>query len=333
MVELRAAPLPRPQPGEARVRTLFSGISRGTERLVFNGAVGRSEWERMRGPNQEGDVPFPGQIRLLRDWSCRGGAGGAAWAARCSACIRTRISSMRRSRRWCRCRTACRRGGRRWPPTWRRRSTRCGTRAPGRATASSWWAPAWWGCWWRRWRRGCRAPTVTAVDVDAARAAAGRSRWARGLRAPEQAPGDADIVFHASATRGGLDTAINCAGFEGTIVEMSWYGDKPVAGRSRRRLPQPPAEARLLAGRPGLGRAAARAGTIGRRIGAGAAAAGRSPRSMRWSPRRSPSRTRRASCRASLRPARTASPPSSAIPRPDRAGETACTPSRCATAS
>ena len=33
-VELRAAPLAPVRPGEARVRTLFSGISRGTERLV-----------------------------------------------------------------------------------------------------------------------------------------------------------------------------------------------------------------------------------------------------------------------------------------------------------
>jgi hypothetical protein len=38
-VELRLAPLPRPKPGEALVRTLFSGISRGTERLVFSGAI------------------------------------------------------------------------------------------------------------------------------------------------------------------------------------------------------------------------------------------------------------------------------------------------------
>src|ERR1700693_910514 len=58
-VELRLAPLPRPRPGEALVRTLFSGIIRGTERLVFSGAISKSEWERMRGPNQEGGFPFP----------------------------------------------------------------------------------------------------------------------------------------------------------------------------------------------------------------------------------------------------------------------------------
>src|SRR5262245_63599864 len=59
VVELRARALPQLQPDEALVRTIFSGISRGTERLVFNGEVGRSEWERMRCPNQEGAFPFP----------------------------------------------------------------------------------------------------------------------------------------------------------------------------------------------------------------------------------------------------------------------------------
>src|SRR5262245_5325922 len=58
-VELRAAPLPPLAAGEARVRSLFSGISRGTERLVFRGAIGPGEWERMRCPLQEGVFPFP----------------------------------------------------------------------------------------------------------------------------------------------------------------------------------------------------------------------------------------------------------------------------------
>ena len=54
------APRPAARRSRARrcVRTLFSGISRGTERLVFNGAVGQSEWERMRGPNAGGRVSF-----------------------------------------------------------------------------------------------------------------------------------------------------------------------------------------------------------------------------------------------------------------------------------
>ena len=58
-VELRTAPLPVPMPGQALVRTLFSGISRGTERLILAGAVGESEWGRMQAPMQEGQFPFP----------------------------------------------------------------------------------------------------------------------------------------------------------------------------------------------------------------------------------------------------------------------------------
>ena len=54
---------------------------------------------------------------------------------------------------------------------------------------------------------------------------------------PDEAPQDADIVFHTSATAAGLDTAIKCAGLEGTIVEMSWYGDKAVSVDAGRRLP------------------------------------------------------------------------------------------------
>ncbi|SEA34759.1 zinc-dependent alcohol dehydrogenase [Rubrimonas cliftonensis] len=49
----------RPGPGDAVVRTLWSGVSRGTERLVGEGRVPQSEQGRMRAPNQAGDFPFP----------------------------------------------------------------------------------------------------------------------------------------------------------------------------------------------------------------------------------------------------------------------------------
>jgi len=45
--------------GQVSVRALQSGISRGTEALVFGGKVPESEWARMRCPYQEGDFPFP----------------------------------------------------------------------------------------------------------------------------------------------------------------------------------------------------------------------------------------------------------------------------------
>ncbi len=69
---------------------------------------------------------------------------------------------------------------------------------------------------------------VTAVDPDRGRQPIVKALGGAYAR-PEDAPVDADVVFHTSATAAGLDTAINCAGFEGIIIEMSWYGDKPVS--------------------------------------------------------------------------------------------------------
>ena len=57
--EIRAETLREPTEQEVLVRTLYSGISRGTEALVFNGAVPASEFERMRAPFQGGDFPAP----------------------------------------------------------------------------------------------------------------------------------------------------------------------------------------------------------------------------------------------------------------------------------
>src|SRR6266545_7809423 len=57
--EIRLAPLPDPGPGEVLVRTRYSGISRGTETLVFTGGVPASQYAAMRAPFQEGDFPAP----------------------------------------------------------------------------------------------------------------------------------------------------------------------------------------------------------------------------------------------------------------------------------
>ena len=46
-------------PGDVLVRTLFSGVSRGTETLVFRGEVPANQREAMRAPFQEGDFPGP----------------------------------------------------------------------------------------------------------------------------------------------------------------------------------------------------------------------------------------------------------------------------------
>ena len=57
--EIRPASLPEPGPGDVLVRTLRSGVSRGTETLVFRGGVPASQYAAMRAPFQEGDFPGP----------------------------------------------------------------------------------------------------------------------------------------------------------------------------------------------------------------------------------------------------------------------------------
>ena len=64
--ELRTETLPAPGPGELRVRALHSGISRGTETLVFRGEVPSSEFERMRAPFQQGAFPAPVKCTLRK---------------------------------------------------------------------------------------------------------------------------------------------------------------------------------------------------------------------------------------------------------------------------
>src|SRR5689334_13653876 len=56
---IRTEALPAPSGDEVLVQTLWSGISRGTESLIFNGRVPPSEFERMRAPFQAGTLPGP----------------------------------------------------------------------------------------------------------------------------------------------------------------------------------------------------------------------------------------------------------------------------------
>jgi NADPH:quinone reductase-like Zn-dependent oxidoreductase len=57
--EIREVPLPEPGPDDVVVRTLHSGISRGTETLVFRGEVPESQRAAMRAPFQDGEFPGP----------------------------------------------------------------------------------------------------------------------------------------------------------------------------------------------------------------------------------------------------------------------------------
>jgi threonine dehydrogenase-like Zn-dependent dehydrogenase len=73
---------------------------------------------------------------------------------------------------------------------------------------------------------------VTVVDAEPSRAGIAEQIGAAFVTAAEfeiNCRDEADVVFHASATPAGLSLALACAGFEATIVEMSWYGDALVS--------------------------------------------------------------------------------------------------------
>src|SRR3954454_11284787 len=57
--EIRSVALPEPGPGDVLVRTLRTGVSRGTETLVFRGGVPPGQHATMRAPFQDGDFPGP----------------------------------------------------------------------------------------------------------------------------------------------------------------------------------------------------------------------------------------------------------------------------------
>ncbi len=138
-----------------------------------------------------------------------------------------------RPRRCWRCfPTVCRRAGGCSPPIWKRRSNAhwdVGT-APGDRVLVI--GAGIVGLLTAYLARRIAGTEVTVLDVNPARA---RYAEALGVKfvTPSEVSGDMPvdnrIVFHASATGTGLDAAINACAFEGTIVEMSWYGSQPVS--------------------------------------------------------------------------------------------------------
>ncbi|ADZ72349.1 Oxidoreductase, zinc-binding dehydrogenase family [Polymorphum gilvum SL003B-26A1] len=71
------------------------------------------------------------------------------------------------------------------------------------------------------------ATRVVVVDINPARACV-CAKLGLAFSRPEDAPQDQDLVVHASASAEGLATALRLAGDEATVLEMSWYGTRPV---------------------------------------------------------------------------------------------------------
>jgi threonine dehydrogenase-like Zn-dependent dehydrogenase len=221
--EIRTEGLPPPAAGEACVRTLFTGISRGTEALVFRGQVPRSEHERMRAPFQSGDFPAP-----VKYGYCNVGIvehGPAELVGRRVFCLYPHQD-------------------RYVVPVGALHALPDGL-PPARAVLAANLETAVNALWDAAPRVGDRVAVIGAgtvgclaawlaarivgaevelIDVDERKATAARALGVP-FRTPAAARGDVDVALHVSGSAAGLATALGLAGFEATVVELSWYGD------------------------------------------------------------------------------------------------------------
>ncbi|MGE3956958.1 MAG: zinc-binding alcohol dehydrogenase [Vicinamibacterales bacterium] len=220
-------PLPPPSADDALVRTVYSGISRGTESLVFSGRVPESEWQRMRAPFQAGQFPapvkygycnvgcvesgprhlagrhvfslFPHQARFVIPAAALHVVPDEVPPARAvlAANMETALNSV-------------------WDA-----DILPGDRVAvvGAGTVGALIA----------WLAG-RIPgtEVCLVDVNPARASVASALGVR-FALPDDAPGECDVVLHASGSGAGLERALQLAAFEAAVVEVSWFGAQRVS--------------------------------------------------------------------------------------------------------
>jgi NADPH:quinone reductase-like Zn-dependent oxidoreductase len=224
--EIRTEPLDTPSADDVVVRALYSGISRGTEALVFQGRVPPSEFQRMRAPFQEGSFPAP----------IKYGYASVGLIERGPRELRDRTVFVL------------------YP-----HQTRYVVPAqsvhvlpddvpPERAVLTANLETAINGLWDARPHIGDRIVVVGAgtigclvawlagripgcdvelVDTNPRREAIAHVFGVR-FAPPDTVWEGADVVIHASGSPAGLELALKVAGFEATVLEMSWFGDQPV---------------------------------------------------------------------------------------------------------
>lgn len=215
-----------PQADEVLVRSLHSGISRGTESIVFRGLVPPEQYEWMRAPFQDGDFPGPIKYGYLNVGRIEEGpeqllgrltfclyphqttfvvpasavtvvpAGVPASRAVLAGTVETAINAL-------------------WDaaPLIGARATVIGAGMVG--------------CCVARLLRGIPGVDVCLVDVDPTRADVAAALEVD-FALPDAAAGGRDLVIHTSATSEGLQLSLDLLAAEGTVVELSWYGDRDV---------------------------------------------------------------------------------------------------------
>src|SRR5262245_27033058 len=208
------------------VRTLRSGVSRGTETLVFRGGVPPSQYVAMRAPFQEGDFPGPVKYGYLNVGAVEQGppelrgrtvfclyphqtayvvpAGAVTVVpddmpperAVLAGTVETAINAL-------------------WDaaPLVGDRVTVVGAGMVGCCVAGVL----------------ARFPGVSVqlIDVNPDRAGVASALGVE-FAGPAEAARARDLVFHASATSAGLQLSLDLLAPEGEVIELSWYGDRAV---------------------------------------------------------------------------------------------------------
>ncbi|MEU7999489.1 zinc-binding alcohol dehydrogenase [Micromonospora sp. NPDC049060] len=225
--EIRSAPLADPGPDEVLVRSRYSGVSRGTETLVFAGRVPADQHAAMRAPFQEGDFPAPVKYGYLNVGVVERGPDElrgrtvfclhphqTAYVVPAGAVVPVPDAV---------------------PPA---RAVLAGTvetavnalwdAAPLVGDRVSVVGGGMVGCCVAALLARFPGVRVELVDTDPARATVAAALGV-GFAPPEEAASGRDLVVHASATAAGLQRSLELLRPEGTVVELSWYGDRTVA--------------------------------------------------------------------------------------------------------
>ena len=224
--EIRPTLLDEPGPGEVFVRTLRSGVSRGTETLVFRGGVPASQYAAMRAPFQDGDFPGPVKYGYLNVGVVEIGPPElrgrtvfclfphqTAYVVPAQAVVVVPDDV---------------------PPA---RAVLAGTvetavnalwdAAPLLGDRITVVGAGMVGCCVARLLARFPGVRITLVDVDAAR---GDVAAALGVdfALPADAADGCDLVLHTSATSAGLQHSLDLLAPEGTVIDLSWYGDSEI---------------------------------------------------------------------------------------------------------
>ena len=224
--EIRSEVLGTPGEGDVVVRALYSGISRGTEALVFGGHVPPSEWDRMRAPFQQGEFPAP--VKYGYAIVGRVERGPDALTGRTVFVLHPHQT--------------------RFIVPAGNVHVLADATPPSRAVLAANLETALNGVWDGRPHVGDRIAVigggtvgclaawlvsripgcdVELVDINPRRALVARALKVR-FAEPRTAARDADLVIHASGAPEGLELALQLAAVEARIVELSWFGDRTV---------------------------------------------------------------------------------------------------------